>query len=87
MKSKTLYKIRHKVTGMWKKAGSRPTWHAKSGKTWLGIGDVKLHLRLYLTPDGTDWLPDVKADIRNWEVVPFHVVRTQGTSQPLPTLF
>lgn len=80
MKIKTLYKIRHKLTGKWKKAGSRPAWHDKNGKTWLGIGPVRLHLNLYRTPDLRDWLPEIKADIENWEVVAFEVVRTEGRS-------
>lgn len=39
----TVYKIRHRRTGLYCKGGSHPRWH-KTGKTWNTLAHVKSHL-------------------------------------------
>lgn len=45
----TIYKIRHKVTGLWSLGGANGDRWNKKGKTWNGLGPLKNHLRLYIT--------------------------------------
>lgn len=43
MSNATIYKIRHKKTGLFSGGGSCPRW-AKKGKAWSSIAYVKSHL-------------------------------------------
>ena len=71
----TIYKIRHKKTGLYRMAGGGiPGRWSKSGKAWLNIGHVKAHLNL-LRYDTKRPLP---AECENWEVVAFTLVE-EGT--------
>lgn len=58
----TTYKIRHKLTGMYRKAGG--AW-SKTGRVWANIGHVKNHLNCW-RHGHSGALP---ADSVNWEVV------------------
>jgi len=40
-----VYKVRDMVTGLYQRAGSRPTW-SKQGKTWK-LGPLKTHFQLF----------------------------------------
>lgn len=62
----TLYKIRHKVTGLYRMAGGGiPGRWNKTGKAWPNMGHLKNHINMV-----RDWrtneLPD---ECKNWEVV------------------
>lgn len=50
---KYVYKIRNKETGLYSKGGSSnyKIWTA-TGKTWSSLGDVKKHLRQFITSKG-----------------------------------
>jgi len=56
---KEMFKIRHKKTGMFSNGGENPTW-SKNGKTWEGIGPLRLHLRQFKHTD---------QKLKDWEVV------------------
>lgn len=62
----TNYKIRHKVTGLYRMAGGWiPGRWNKTGKAWQNMGHLKNHINMV-----RDWrtgeLPD---ECKNWEVV------------------
>ena len=80
---KTVYKIRDKKTGLFRKGGFN-LWSTQ-GKTWSGIGPLKLHLNLLRDAVRYDWelgkhvpLCNVEALIANWEIVPFVLVESEG---------
>lgn len=71
----TIYKIRHKVTGLYRMAGGGiPGRWSKTGKVWPTLGRVKLHLNL-LRYDTTQPLPP---ECRNWEIVAFEVEESEA---------
>jgi len=59
-----LYKIRHKVTGLYSLGGIYPSW-SKRGKTWRKIGDLKNHFNLIQEHRARDTI----ADMVYWEVI------------------
>jgi hypothetical protein len=40
----SLYKIRHKTTGLFSSGGAHPRW-TKKGKAWTNIGHIKTHFQ------------------------------------------
>lgn len=58
----TVYKIRHKETGLYSKGGIYGIQWSKIGKTWSHIGHVKSHLR-QIARYGLD------EQMKNWEVI------------------
>lgn len=56
-----VYKIRHRVSGLWSKGGSMPTFN-RVGKTWSNIGHLKNHLNC---------LSVCVDELANWEIVEF----------------
>lgn len=42
-----MFKIRHKITGMFSSGGAYPKWSRK-GKTWSSYGHVMQHLRPHM---------------------------------------
>ena len=76
--SQTIYRIRHKVTGLWKMGGSWSRW-GKKGKVWIGTGPLKLHLNQYHVGDSGKgaWRAAVAADVENWEVIEYRLMETE----------
>lgn len=69
-----LYKIRHKVTGLYRMAGGGiPGRWSKTGKAWPTLGHVKLHLNL-LRRDTSHPLP---RECEKWEVVVLEVQESE----------
>lgn len=80
----TLYKIRHKVTGLYRMAGAGiPGRWGKTGKAWPSIGLVKLHLNL-LRYDTKHPLP---AECKNWEVVVLKVEESEALKMEIEELW
>lgn len=73
-----LYKIRHKVTGLYSKGGTSPFW-SKKGKTWSSIGHLKRHIAGVV-----DSRYHKMNDMVNWEIIEIEVSETLtpiGTAQ------
>lgn len=71
----TLYKIRHKVTGLYRMAGGGlPGRWSKTGKAWPSLGHVKLHLNL-LRYDTKHPLP---TEVKDWEVVVLEIEESEA---------
>jgi hypothetical protein len=72
---KPVYKIRDKTTGLFSTGGTVPGWHAR-GKSWSGLGPLKVHLSQYLSVNSfrNAVIPD------NWEIVVF--VLAEGATMP-----
>lgn len=80
----TLYKIRHKNTGLYRKrGGGNPGGWSKIGVAWPNIGHVKLHLNL-LRPSTKDPLP---AACKNWEVVVVEIEETEARTMEIEELW
>lgn len=84
--TQVVYKIRHKVSGLWKNGGSWSRW-GKKGKVWNGLGPLKLHLNLFRGYDGIDWHSSVKSDVPNWEIVEFHQTVAEVKNTPVTALY
>lgn len=65
-----LYKIRHKVTGLYSKGGASPYW-SKKGKTWSSIGHLKRHIAGVV-----DSRYHKMSDMVNWEILEIEVSET-----------
>lgn len=65
-----VYKIRHKITGLYSKGGSSPMW-SKKGKTWSGLGPLKLHIAGVV-----DSRYYHMSDMVNWEIIEIEVSET-----------
>lgn len=65
-----IYKIRHKLTGLFSTGGSNPFW-TKKGKTWSSIGHVKSHISGVVDYGYRD-----KSDMVNWEIIEIEVSET-----------
>jgi len=65
-----LYKIRHKVTGLFSKGGGHPFW-TKKGKTWSTLGHLKRHIAGVI-----DYRYHDLKDMVNWEVIEIEVSET-----------
>lgn len=74
MATVTAFKIRHKVTGLYRKAGG--SW-SKVGKVWANIGHLKNHLNCHR---GSTGLPD---DAVNWEVVVLEIQEAEAKTIPV----
>ena len=70
-----VFKIRHKITGLYRMAGGGipGSWN-KTGKAWPNLGHVKLHLNL-LRYDAKRTLP---AACKNWEVVVLEIEESEA---------
>ena len=58
----TVYKIRHKETGLYSRGGIYGAQWSKTGKTWSHIGHVKSHLRQAVRYG-------LSEQIKKWEVL------------------
>ena len=65
-----LYKIRHKITGLFSKGGCNPFW-TKKGKTWSTLSHLKRHINSVI-----DYRYHKSADMQNWEVIEIEVSET-----------
>jgi len=63
-----MYKIRHKITGLYKRSGGYDRW-SKHGKVWAQKGHLKLHLSMCY--------PKLQ-ELENWEVIEF----VMGATEP-----
>lgn len=75
-----LYKIRHKVTGLFSKGGETPSW-SKKGKTWSSLGHLKRHISGVV-----DSRYHYMKDMVNWEIIEIEVSETLksiGTAQDI----
>ena len=77
MDNTTVYKIRHKKTGLWKIGGFYGGWN-KNGKSWLTRGALNGHLAM-LRDYKSKELP---AGTEDWEIVKFEVV--EGSAMSIP---
>jgi len=80
MKNKNVYRIRHSVTGLYKKAGSYSAWGVR-GKIWNGSGPIKLHLNQYaqIGRDGSFTYP---GDMQYWIIEEIEIKEEIITRQP-----
>ncbi len=75
-KPKSIFRIRHTVTGLYKKGGQDNFW-GKRGKVWVGTGPLKSHLnQLYHTKD-----------VQNWVIEEIVIREEIITSRPAAELF
>lgn len=58
----TVYKIRHKETGLYSRGGVYGIQWSKTGKTWFYMAHVKSHLRQVIRYG-------LSEQIGNWEIV------------------
>lgn len=58
----TVYKIRHKETGLYSRGGIYGMQWSKTGKTWSHIARVKSHLRQAIRHG-------LSEQIGNWEII------------------
>lgn len=80
----TIYKIRHKITGLYRMAGGgNPGRWNKTGKAWPSLGHVKLHLNL-LRYDTKHPLPE---ECKNWEIVVFEVEEFEAKKMSVEELW
>ena len=72
-----VFKIRHKVTGLYRMAGGGipGSWN-KTGKAWPNLGHVKLHLNMVRPCGGTDY--PLPAECKNWEVVVLEIEESEA---------
>jgi hypothetical protein len=75
-----IYKIRHKVTGLFSKGGISPFW-SKKGKTWNTFGHLKRHLRAVF--EYRHNTQNVK-DLENWEIIEIEVTENSKTFDQTP---
>lgn len=77
-KTKKIYRIRHKITGMFSmggesvhKNGTGYGW-SKNGKIWTGLGPLRNHLNGYAksSPGRLD----------DWEVITYDLVETESST-------
>lgn len=75
MATVTIYKIRHKLTGLYRmRGGGIPGRWSKKGNAWPNLGHVKLHLNL-LRYDTARPLPE---ECKNWEIVVFEIEESEA---------
>jgi len=84
MKSKKIYKLRHKKTGLYSPGGVNSKFKvrwSKNGKSWMEIGHVKNHLNLVMNSlillrGDVDWndVELVEYEYTETEVKPVHEV-------------
>lgn len=67
-----LYKIRHKITGLFSSGGAHPRW-TKKGKAWTNIGHIKTHFSMI----GDSQL---RAAYRDSEIVEYDVTEAGASS-------
>lgn len=65
-----VYKIRHKITGLYSRGGSSPFWN-KKGKTWSTLGHLKRHIA-----NVVDSRYHKMNDMVNWEIIEIEVSET-----------
>jgi hypothetical protein len=71
MATVTIYKIRHKITGLFSSGGAHPRW-TKKGKAWTNIGHIKTHFSMIGDAQ-------LRAAYRDSEIVEYDVTEA-GTS-------
>jgi hypothetical protein len=84
-----IFRVRHKVTGLFRKAGSHDAW-GKEGKAWTKAGHVKAHLNLHkrYVRDPASRCGDYKyvPEVDDWEVLEYRpdqiIVRTVRDFHP-----
>lgn len=86
-----MYKIRHKVTGLYQMGGGG-NW-SKHGKSWAAPGHLKLHLahvRTEVSWYNDDWKTKLEKEIKDWEIVEFTmesgITRTWGILEFYPKM-
>ena len=91
--SGTVYKIRHKKSGLYSKGGSSASMDGKygwssQGKAWSSLGPLKNHLAQYLpkSPHYKDQFNrNIGPILENWEIVKF--VMSPNDVIPMTTLY
>jgi hypothetical protein len=68
-----LYKIRHKVTGLFSAGGHSPSW-TKKGKTWSSLGHLKNHINGVV-----EYRYHKMKDMENWEILEIEISETQSS--------
>jgi len=77
----TVYKIRHKVTGLFSTGGSYPSFREK-GKTWSGTGQVRNHLAMHAGKESRYYSRPKHHDFDNWEVVEIAIQESEMKCTP-----
>ena len=72
------YKIRHKLTGLYRNAGG--VW-SKTGKTWSNLGHLKNRLNSHRSRNGA-----LEPDAVNWEVVTLEMIQSETSVVPVMEL-
>jgi hypothetical protein len=75
-----IYKIRHKITGLFSRGGETPYW-SKKGKTWNSFGHLKAHLRA--VSDYRYNTQNIK-DLENWEIIEIEVTENSKAFNQTP---
>ena len=65
-----MFKIRHKITGLYSRGGYEPVFD-KKGKVWRGINHVRSHITLIR--DSPRSYKKCKEDMKNWEIVEYQM--------------
>lgn len=73
-----MWKIRHKVTGLYSTGGTCPGW-TKKGKVWRMLGHLKNHLAQ--VQDYSGYRGYNTTDFQNWEIV--ELIITEVGTQPV----
>ncbi len=65
-----VYKVQHKVSGLFSSGGSCPRWSTK-GKVWTSMGHVKVHLAQAHEPQrGHKQAPYTQAEVVEYDLMP-----------------
>lgn len=68
----TVFKIRHKVTGLYSTGGMSPKWVSlEESKNWNKRSHANCHISQFKPKDYMPKPP--KQDVESWEIVPFIV--------------
>jgi len=84
--NKRIYRIRHAVTGLYKKAGQFNSW-GKQGKVWVGSGPLKSHMNQYATTDYKTGQVFFPADVHNWIIEEIEIKEEVITVKPALEIF
>lgn len=70
----TVFKIRHKVTGLYSTGGIYPKWVGlEKSKSWNKRNHASCPPSQFKERNGLPFSTTTKQDLENWEIVPFIV--------------
>lgn len=74
----TVYRIRHKKTGLWSKGGYWPRWSNK-GKVWRSSSSLGGHLAMFYRwdHDGSRTYA-YEPEVKDWEIVEYIIQESEG---------